>query len=319
MSLLTRGAASPQLGPTPRHVLALLLAAFAPACLAHHPEPIPAAAAPAYPTRVVTVDGVGLRIRDERPPSPRSTILLLHGFGSSLDTWARVVPRLAEHHRVVAVDLKGFGHSARPPGDYSPPAQAALLVGLMDTLGIEQAAIGAHSWGSSVALALALAAPHRVSRLALYGAWIYDEQIPPYFRWAMAPGLGEALFSITFRERPGERLQRAFYDPDLIEERYLERVVADLERPGTLAASLATVRGMDLVTLARRYREVTVPTLLLWGREDRVSPPHFGERLARELADAELVVYPRCGHFPHVEAFEPSTRALLDFLAGGRR
>ncbi len=310
-------------GPTCRWYARALLALLIPAialsgCLAFHPERIsePKADASAPSTRFVTINGIDLRVREEAPKSSTApTVLLLHGFGSSLDTWSKLVPRLAATHRVIAVDLKGFGHSARPEGDYSPAAQAALLVALLDHLNVDRTAVVAHSWGSSVALALALAAPARVTRLALYAAWVYDEQIPPYFRWAKADGLGETLFALYFKERPDERLARAFYDPSVLEERYVERVTADLDRPGTLAAALAAVRGMDYLTLAPRYRDVAHPTLLVWGQNDRISPPHFGERLAADLPQATLVTYPRCGHFPHVEAFDASTRRLIAFLA----
>ncbi|MCA9515979.1 MAG: alpha/beta fold hydrolase, partial [Myxococcales bacterium] len=165
-------------------------------------------------------------------------------------------------------------------------------------------------------LALALAAPERVERLALYGAWIYHEELPPFFRWAGTAGVGEALFTAFYDERPDERMARAFYDPALINEAFVERYEASLARPGTTAAALAAARGQAaLLDMAPRYRTVTQPTLLMWGREDRVSPLAFGERLVKDLPRARLVVYPRCGHFPMVEAAAASTRELLAFLA----
>ncbi len=282
-------------------------------CFAFHGEPLPAEK-PEPATRFATVAGVALRVREEGPANAPA-VVLIHGYGSSLDTWRAVVPKLADRYRVVAVDLKGFGRSARPDGDYSPSAQAALMLGLMDQLGLERTAVVGHSWGASVALTMALVAPERVTRVAVYGGFVFEEQIPPYFRWAQVDGLGELVFAMSFRERPDERLARAFYDPDKLEERYVERVVADLERPGTLAASLAAVRGMDFASLTARLGEIRQPALLLWGREDRVSPPVNGERLVAALPYARLTVYPRCGHFPHVEALEASTRALIDFLA----
>lgn len=293
-------------------VFALLLGLY-PGCFAFHTDPLPADS-PEPATRFVTVDGVALRVREEGP-AKGPAVVLIHGYGSSLDTWRSVVPRLSDRSRVIAVDLKGFGRSARPDGDYSPTAQARLVLGILDQLGVEKTAVVGHSWGASVALTMALLAPQRVTRIAVYGGFVFEEQIPPYFRWAQVDGLGELVFAMSFLERPDERLARAFYDPDKLEERYVERVVADLERPGTLAASLAAVRGMDFVSITTRLSEVRQPALLLWGREDRVSPPVYGERLAAALPLARLIVYPRCGHFPHVEALDASTRALIDFLA----
>ncbi len=271
-------------------------------------------------TRFVEVDGVDLHVLDDaRAGKSAPTVVLIHGFGSSLETWRSLIPRLNPTHRVIALDLMGFGRSARPDGDYSPESEARLVLHLLDKLGIGETSIIAHSWGSSVALSAALLAPSRITRLALLGAWVYDEQFPPFFRWAKHGNIGEALFTLYYKERPDERMARAFYDASLIDERHLERVVAELDRPGTIAAALAAVRAQDFLTLAKRYPDIRVPTLLIWGQQDRVSPPHFGERLEADLPVADLHVLPRCGHFPHVEALDKTARLVLDFLAEARR
>jgi pimeloyl-ACP methyl ester carboxylesterase len=242
-------------------------------------------------------------------------VVLIHGFASSLETWTAVIPALAAGHRVLALDLKGFGWTDRPPGDYSPAAQAQLVLALMDSRGIDQAAIVGHSWGASVALAVALAAPKRVTRLALYDAWAYEEQLPTFFLWARAAGVGETLFSLFYHQRPDERLELAFYDPRIITEKLVEDVERALRRPGTRAAALAAVRGQHYAAVQKKYPTIAQPTLLLWGREDAVTTLPFGERLARELPHARLVVYPRCGHFPMIEAAAASTTELAAFLA----
>lgn len=246
----------------------------------------------------------------EGPP-----VVLIHGFASSLETWTSVIPELAKRHRVLALDLKGFGWTDRPPGDYSPQAQAELVRGLMDARGIEQAAIVAHSWGSSVALALALAAPERVSRIALYDAWVYEEQLPAFFLWSRAPGMGEVLFSLYYGERSDERIALAFYDKRFVTEQLVEDVERALDRPGTRAAALAAVRGQRFATLAPNYEKIDKPVLLLWGREDVVTPVSVGERLSRNLRRSQLIVYPRCGHFPMIEAAASSTGDLSRFLS----
>jgi len=294
---------------------AVLLAALVmSACHTFHAPPLRYDGDAPEGVRFVELGEVSLRVR-EAGPEKAPAVVLLHGFGSSLDTWHNVVPKLAASHRVLAIDLKGFGRSSRPEGDYSPAAQAALVLSVMDKLGIARAAVVGHSWGASIALTLARTAPDRVTRVAVYGGFLFEDQIPPYLRWGQVEGLGDLVFAMSFRERPDERLARAFYDPDRLEERYVERVIADLERPGTIAASLAAVRGMDFAGLVDALPEIQQPALLIWGREDRVSPPVYGERLASLLPRARLVVYPRCGHFPHVEALEASTQALLGFLS----
>jgi pimeloyl-ACP methyl ester carboxylesterase len=278
-------------------------------CMTFHPGPLPGEPRTASYT---DVNGVRLRYVDvgEGP-----TVVLLHGFASSLETWAGVVPALAKHHRVIALDLKGFGWSGRPEGDYSPRAQAELVFALLDQRGINQAAVVAHSWGASVALEMALQQPARVTRLALYDAWVYEEQLPTFFIWARASGVGETLFRLYYGQRADERIAYAFYDKErYVTERLVDDVQRALDRPGTYAAALAAVRGQRYAKVQPLYRTITQPTLLLWGRNDGVTLLTYGERLARDLKNARLVTYPDCGHFPMIEALSESNRELLSFL-----
>ena len=257
------------------------------------------------------VDGVRVRYQDQ---GTGPAVVLLHGFASSLETWVGVTPALSARHRVISLDLKGFGWTDRPEGDYSPEAQAHLVFALLDQLGVGRAAVVAHSWGASVALAMTLSQPERVTRLALYDAWVYEEQLPTTFVWARADLVGEALFSWFYAERPDDKIALAFYDEDNLTEELVEQVELALERPGTTAAALAAVRGQRFEEMEARYGTVKQPVLLLWGREDRVTPLRIGERLSVELPNARLTVYPRCGHFPMIEARHPSTRDLVAFL-----
>jgi len=276
-------------------------------CLSWHEGPIQGEPAEATFTEV---DGARVRFVDEGEGDP---VVLIHGFASSLDAWGSVRPVLARSHRVLALDMLGFGWSERPEGDYSPQAQARLVLALMDQRGVERAAVVAHSYGSSVALALALMAPERVSRIALYDAYVYRDQRNTFFQWADADGMGEVLFGLFYDQRPEERIALAFFDPDAIPQALVDSVEAQTDRPGTTRAALAAVRSMNFEQ--ERYGEIEAPVLLLWGREDRVTSLSYGERLHNELRDAELRVYPRCGHFPMIEAARPSTRDLARFLA----
>jgi pimeloyl-ACP methyl ester carboxylesterase len=250
----------------------------------------------------------------EKPAVEKPTVVLVHGFASEIEAWATVIPTLSKTHRVVALDLKGFGWTDRPEGDYSPAAQAHLLLELLEARGIQKAALVAHSWGSSVALAAVLAAPERFTKIALYDAWVYEDQLPAFFHWSHADGVGEALFGLFYKERSDDKMTQAFYDKRWVTERLVEDVDAALDRPGTVAAALAAVRGMRYDEVEPKYRTIDKPTLLLWGREDVVTPIKFGERLSRDLPNSKLVVYPRCGHFPMIEAMSTSTRDLVAFL-----
>lgn len=292
----------------------LVFLAFLPwvsGCLSFHQGPMPG-----EPKRATyqTVEGTRVRFLDTgEPGDARPTVVLVHGFASSLETWDLVVPKL-RGYRVLALDLKGFGWTDRPEGDYSPLAQAKLVLALMDARRVDRAAVVAHSWGASVALSLTLAAPQRVTRLALYDAWVYEDQIPSMFHWARADGWGEALFATFYKERSEDKIAQAFFDPKFVTQDLVDDVERALDRPGTVAAALAAVRGQRYAEVEPLYRTITQPALLLWGREDKVTFLSFGERLARDLPKAKLAVYPRCGHFPMIEAANASTDDLLAFL-----
>jgi pimeloyl-ACP methyl ester carboxylesterase len=155
-----------------------------------------------------------------------------------------------------------------------------------------------------------------VTKIALYDAWVYEEQLPTFFHWARADGVGEMLFGLYYKERADERMALAFFDKRYVTEHLVEEVDGALERPGTVAAALAAVRGQRYADVESKYRTIDKPTLLLWGREDLVTPIKYGERLVRDLPNAKLVTYPRCGHFPMIEARDASTRELVAFLTG---
>jgi pimeloyl-ACP methyl ester carboxylesterase len=260
--------------------------------------------------------GARVRYRDEGPREAPA-VVLIHGFASALESWVTVAPTLEDRYRVLSLDLKGFGWTDRAEGDYSPEEQARIVLSLMDARGVDRAAIVAHSYGSSVALEIALLAPERVSRIALYDAWVYSDQLPTFFHVARADGIGEAMFATWYGERAEDRLALAFYDERYVTMALVDDVQRALERPGTYAAALAAVRGMHYETVEGQYREIAQPVLLQWGREDRVTPLAYGERLLRELPDAELVTHPRCGHFPMVEAIAASNHRLATFLDAG--
>jgi pimeloyl-ACP methyl ester carboxylesterase len=165
-----------------------------------------------------------------------------------------------------------------------------------------------------VAHAHALAAPERVTRLVLYDAWVYEAQLPTFFHMARSDGVGEALFAAFYDQRPEDRMALAFHDPTIIEQDFVDHAVEMLARPGTRAAALAAVRAMRYGEIEAQYGTIDKPVLLLWGEDDLVTPVAYGNRLHTELPNARLETFADCGHFPMIEAFHPSTRALVAFL-----
>jgi len=258
-----------------------------------------------------------LRVIDRNPTGARETVLLVHGYGSSTASYAPVMDALAAHLRVIAVDLPGFGKSDRRDGDYTPDALADVLADVLTKKGVARAHVVGHSWGSSVALAFARRHPDRLDRLVIISGWVYDDQLLPIMRWARAPGLGEALYAGFYRNNIGERLYLNFVDPNLVTQKVVDEVEKQMSLDGAVAAALAAARGMHrFAETESEYRTIKNQTLLVWGRDDRVARLAFGERLARELPHARLVVIPRCGHIPMWECTGETAAALTEFLTG---
>jgi pimeloyl-ACP methyl ester carboxylesterase len=280
-------------------------------------EPLGARLDPAVGARYVHAgDGRALYTEVRGEESPKTPVLLVHGFASNHDVWDPLEPTLRDGRRTINVDLPGFGWSSRTEGDYSPVALAHDLDDVLEALHVPQVDVVAHSWGSSVTLALALEHPARVRRIVLIGGWIYDEQIPPFFRWAALPGVGEMLFSAYYTERPADRFPAAFEDPSIISQDLVDAIERSFDRPGTSRAALAAARGQRFRQLQARYRSIQNRSLLLWGVEDHVSLARFGERLANELPHARYVAVPRAGHFPMVEAAGVTRSLVSEFLEG---
>ena len=130
--------------------------------------------------------------------------------------------------------------------------------------------------------------------------------------------MGESLFSLSHPclRSARYRLGLAFHDQRFVTRRLIEGFESTLARPGRAAAELAAMRSMHFAAQQKGYARLEAPALLLWGREDAVTSVAVAERLSRDLR-ARLVVYPRCGHFPMIEASRASNRDLREFLAEG--
>ncbi|MCO4773151.1 MAG: alpha/beta fold hydrolase [Deltaproteobacteria bacterium] len=262
--------------------------------------PLPWGAPPTVSGDALSVGDGALHFADEGPVGAPA-VLLIHGFGSHLGIWEPVLDGF-RGHRVVRVDLLGFGDSSRIEGDYSPEAQADAILALMDALGIARASVVGHSMGSMVALTVAERAPRRVTRLALLSPFVYEDQVPWSYRDARQPGLGEAIVGNWHTEHLGWRLEFSVHDDSLVTEELIDRARSHSRPRGSRAAALATIRSWDLPAREVRYVDIAAPTLIVSGMEDRVVLLPFAERLGMQMPDATVVALPLCGHLPMIEA-----------------
>lgn len=257
-------------------------------------------------------------------PSPDvDTFLLIHGYGASTFTWRHWAPRLAARGHVVAVDLKGFGRAPKPEdGRYAPEHQSELVLRLIEERDLRRITLVGHSLGGGVALLTALgladAGSRRLERMVIVAGAAYDQRLPPFVRLADFPRFSTAaLRALGARRVVRSVLEQIVHDRTRVDDAQVRGYADPLDSPGAVRALIDTarrIRPANLDAIVIRYAELSVPTLLLWGRGDRVVPLAIGERLARDLPNARLHVLERCGHLPAEEAPDESFAVLERFL-----
>ncbi len=264
-------------------------------------------------------------VRGGLPPGPDTqTFVLVHGYGASTFTWRRWVPELERRGHVVQVDLLGCGASPAPPtGPYDPEGQAGLLLERLRSLRLTEhpVTLVGHSLGGGISLFTALElerAGTPLRRLVVVAGAAYPQPMPPFVTLARYRALAlTALEAIPKDFLVRQMLRSIVFDPSVVTDELVRGYAGPLARPGVPQALLETARRIeppDLPALTRRYPTLATPTLLLWGRHDRVVPPWVGHRLARTLPAARLHLLDRCGHLPQDERPEAALAALAAFL-----
>lgn len=266
--------------------------------------------------RFETVEGY--RVRYVRAGSG-PVVVLLHGLASSIYTWKDVMPALARDHDVVALDLPGFGESDQPP-DLDPARYPAVVLGLMDRLGLGPAALVGNSLGGAVAVTIAATHPERVAALVLLdsaGFNLDPGQRPWILRLAGYRPVGAALERLPVRGRLlGIGLRQVFHDPALVTRERFDEYLAPLLRPGAMTAihSLLQTRRQDAPGFPAMAAEVQSPTLVVWGREDRWIPLEQADLFLSTIKASRKVILDLCGHVPQEERPAEVIRLLQEFL-----
>ncbi len=266
----------------------------------------------------IDVDGVRVHYQeagDEHAPA----MILIHGFASSTLVWSKVFLKLAEAgYRVIAVDMLGYGYSAKPRnGEYTIAGQAKLLARLLDRLGIPPAIFVGSSYGGAVAATCALDYPDRVEKLILVGP--VNNNRPLAFRLMRlfgSPVFGDVVSPLLIGSRRLlRRRMKRVYDRHswVLDERRVDARHLPLRAAGTQRAIIRTVRSWDAERISRDAHLITQPPRLLWGENDREFPLSDGERLHAEIAGSRLIVFLNCGHIPHEEYPEAFTNVVSDF------
>lgn len=267
----------------------------------------------APPSQFVTLKGMLVHVRDEGPRDDPTPIVLIHGTSASLHTWDGWVSALSTHRRVVRMDLPGFGLTGpAPDSNYSMVRYTGFMRDLLDLLNIDQAVLAGNSLGGGNAWQTALAHPTRVRHLVLVDATGYPLQpqsIPIGFRLAQISWLAPITQKILPRSVIVASVRNVYGQPEKVSSALVDRYY-ELKLRGGNRASLTQrfqYRSSD-AALAGQISQLRLPTLILWGRQDRLIPPEHGQRFHQDVAGSQLQDLEAWAMYPTKRPQRPRSR-----------
>jgi len=256
-------------------------------------------------------------------------VLLIHGMAGSATTWKQVMPALSERFTVLAPDLFGHGESDKTKGDYSLGAMASVLRDLVVALGYKRATVVGQSYGGGIAMQLAYQYPERCERLVLVNAGGLGTEVNRLLRLLTLPGseavlllacappvrrVAEAIGRVALRKK----LESATVIPELWRS---YSSLGDVEARRAFLRTLRAVidpRGQSVSANDKLYLAAGMPTLIIWGEDDRVIPVEHAYAAHAVIPGSWLEIIEGVGHYPHCEAPDRFVTALTEFIESTR-
>ncbi|UCX04604.1 alpha/beta hydrolase [Shewanella glacialimarina] len=272
-----------------------------------------------HPSQFIDISGMQLHLRDEGPRDDAIPIVLLHGTSSSLHTWDGWVNALKDDRRVIRFDLPAFGLTGPTlDNNYSIENYSRIVIEVLDKLKVDRAILVGNSLGGYVSWATAVFYPDRVAQLVLIDSSGYPfqaESIPIGFRIASTPILNKLMQQVLPRGLVESSVKNVYGNPDLVSPELVDRYFDLTTRAGNrqaLADLLPKLRSGQLVS---RLSELKLPTLIIWGEQDRLIPPEIADQFHHDIIGSQLVRYNELGHVPQEEDPLKTVKAFKAFLA----
>lgn len=263
---------------------------------------------------MVRVDGLDVHYKDTGPKDA-PVVLLLHGFGSSLQTWDVWAAQLEKDYRVIRLDLPGFGLTGPSPlHDYSERGDLATLTHFVDQLGVASYSIIGHSMGGKMAWNLAAADAKRVNALVLIAPDGFPEAKDIGTKPYAVPGIMGMMKFCLPKYLVRKSIEPAFFDPNALSDSLVDRYYDLLRAPGVRAAILERANQTTYTDPVPRLMKITAPTLLIWGEKDRMIPSSNAQSYAKVLPSSKTVLLPNLGHLVQEEQPELALTHVTDFL-----
>lgn len=274
------------------------------------------------PDHSISVNGININYTSNILSKGQPTLILIHGFGASLETWTDLYPLLCKNYSVVRLDLKGAGFSSKPQdSQYGPEDQARLILAFLRNLKLTNVVLVGHSLGGGIALLTYFESivqkDINIQGLVLVDSAGYSQPLP-FFVSAVRNPITRCLSDLTspqFRARLV--LEKIFEVKAKVTPERIERYAFFLDTPGNGYALNQTAQQIlphNLSQLASQFPTINVPTLIVWGENDPVIPVENGRRFNREIRNSRLIVIPDTGHVPQEERPEEFFTAIDTFM-----
>ncbi|MDE2401555.1 MAG: alpha/beta hydrolase [Burkholderiales bacterium] len=271
------------------------------------------------PSSFIELDGMQAHVRDTGPRNDPTPIVLLHGMGSSLHTWAGWQQDLQKTRRVISVDLPGFGLTGpSPQGEYHIDAYMRFVLRLLDTLGVKRVMLVGNALGGEIAWQTAILAPERVRKLVLIDADGYPPStlsMPLAFEIASLRGWRWVTERILPRAVVESSVRNVYGDPSKVTKQQVDRYYELNLRVGNRRALFQRIDQAQWGASAHLIHRIPQPTLVMWGQKDGMVAPDNGPQFCKDIARCTLITFPDLGHIPQEEAPEQTLNAARAFLA----
>lgn len=271
------------------------------------------------PSSFVELDGMQVHMRDTGPREDNLPIVLLHGMSSSLHTYEGWQTALQGKHRVISVDLPGFGLTGpSPQGDYRIDAYVRFVLRFLDTLNVKRVILVGNALGGEVAWQTAVLAPERVRKLVLIDSDGYQPSVlsmPIAFQIASMRGLRWVSERILPRSLVESSVRSVFGDPAHATKEKVDRYFELNLRVGNRRALFQRMDQAQFGSNSALIHRVQQPTLVMWGEKDEMISPDQGNLFCRDIPHCQLKTFPGLGHLPQEEDPQATLKVFLGFLA----
>lgn len=275
-------------------------------------ETVPAKELAGSSDKFINIKGLEVRYVSQ---GEGESIVLVHGMGCSVYSWRKLIPLLSDEYKVYAFDLPGFGLTDKPADyNYALESQGNFVIDFLDAVGIDKAIIVGHSMGGVIAGYAAANYPERVSKLVLNNAGYYSGGAPEFLKYLFFPL--DRISSRQFFNREFERamLKIMYYDDSLATDETVDAYLLAGKTSGAVDALAAMTRGEGPMKYVGVSERITVPTLIIWGKNDANIHFEDSQRLHNEIKGSEIIYIEKCGHMVPEEKPEEMASAIKDFL-----